>query len=106
MYKSLAWCKIAGGVLVPEPLKHHLVQSPVAGRTSTNFPTVTYLDNQDCQDFLLDAVDDAIIAYSHSIQSVVVLEFFTPGGKGSSASSRMQASIRCSNGLGTAVNAG
>ena len=39
-----------------------------------NFPPVAYLDNQDSQNFLLDAVYYAVIAYSHTVQTVIVLE--------------------------------
>ncbi len=41
-----------------------------------NFSPVAYLNNQNSQNVLLNAVDYPVIAYSHTVQTVTVPELF------------------------------
>ncbi|MDD3295470.1 MAG: hypothetical protein PHG20_12370 [Geobacteraceae bacterium] len=59
---------------------------------SINFPAMAYFDNQDSQNFLLDAV----VAHSHTLKTVAVLELFHSRRQGIVASPRIQASRRFS----------
>lgn len=49
---------------------------------SINFPPVAYLNDQNSQNLLLYSIDDAVIAYSHTVQAVAVLELFNSRRQG------------------------